>query len=127
MIRKDYAYPFRIDTMAHHGALASGYAKHVNDMIRQILLTDPGERADLPEFGCGLRRLIFAPNSDALAATTQILVEQALRKWLAGQITVKSVTVASPEETADQGQLIVRIQYVLIETQTQQGVEVLVQ
>ena len=44
----------------------SRYAQHVDEMIRQILLTTPGERADLPEFGCGLRQLLFAPNSDAL-------------------------------------------------------------
>lgn len=127
MIRRDYAYPFRLDSMAHQGAIAPSYASHVDDMIRQVLLTDPGERADLPEFGCGLRRLIFAPNSDALAASVQILVQQSLNRWLSQQITVQSVAVDPPEQTADQGILRIRIQYVLNQTQAVQGVEVLVQ
>ena len=48
-------------------------------MIRQLLLTDPGERVDLPQFGCGLRSLVFAPNSDALAATVKLRVIQGLQ------------------------------------------------
>ncbi len=127
MNRQDYAYPFRIDPGSQKGELAGGYASHVEQMIRQILLTDPGERADLPSFGCGLRRLIFAPNSDALAATTQILVKQSLTRWLSSQITVQSVTVAPPESTADAGQLLVQIEYVLIETQSTQFLEMVVQ
>ena len=52
---------------------------HVDQMIRQLLLTDPGERVNLPQFGCGLRSLVFAPNSDALAATVQLRVIQGLQ------------------------------------------------
>ncbi len=127
MNRQDYAFPFRIDPTSRRGALAPDYPTHVDQLIRQILLTDPGERADLPDFGCGVRRLIFAPNSDALAATTQILVRQALQKWLSDQIVVQNVTVLPPEQTADLGQLVIQIQYTLIETQTVQGLEVVVQ
>src|SRR5215813_1931163 len=97
MQRHDYAYPFRIDPASHQAARTS-YEAHVDQMIRQILLTSPGERADLPEFGCGLRRLVFAPNSDALAATTQLLVLQALDRWLAGQVAVNKVEVVPPSE-----------------------------
>ncbi len=79
MNRNDYAYPFRIDPASGQAAQAS-YPTHVDQMIRQVLLTSPGERADLPQFGCGLRQLIFAPNSDALNATTQIMVQQALNQ-----------------------------------------------
>jgi phage baseplate assembly protein W len=83
-----------------------------------VLLTDPGERIDLPDFGCGLRRLVFAPHSDALDATTQLLVMQALGRWLAGQIDVKQVVVTRPEDSPDPAQLLIRIDYVLIETRT---------
>ena len=76
--RQDYAFPFRIDTASQQTAQA-GYSAHVDQMIRQLLLTDPGERVDLPQFGCGLRSLVFAPNSDALAATVQLRVIQGLQ------------------------------------------------
>ena len=118
MIRRDYAFPFRIDP-ASGQAMQTGYATHVEQMIRQVLLTSPGERADLPEFGCGLRRLIFAPHSEALDATTQILIRQALDKWLAGQIQVQTVSVLSPEDANyDPAQLSIRIEYQLVETRT---------
>jgi phage baseplate assembly protein W len=114
--RKDYAYPFRIDPASGQAAQAP-YAGHVDQMIRQILLTAPGERADLPEFGCGLRQLVFAPHSQALDATTQILVRKALSRWLADQITVQKVQV-SPPVVGEEQQLQVEIDYTLIETQS---------
>lgn len=124
MARSDYAFPFRIDPASGQGA-QSPYARHVDEMIRQILLTGPGERADLPEFGCGLRQLLFAPNSEALQATTQLLVQQSLERWLTGQIEVVGVTVTGGPG-GDQSQLLVQIQYVLLETQSQQQMEIVV-
>jgi phage baseplate assembly protein W len=124
MARGDYAFPFRIDPASGQAA-QSPYATHVDEMIRQVLLTTPGERADLPSFGCGLRQLLFAPNSSALQATTRILVQQSLTKWLRNQIQVQKVTVSSGEG-GDDSQLLVQIQYTLIETQSQQTTQVLV-
>jgi phage baseplate assembly protein W len=115
MRRQDYAYPFRIDAVSHQAAQTS-YPDHVAQLIRQVLLTDPGERVCLPEFGCGLRRLVFAPYSDALQATAKMQIMQSLSRWLEGQIVVKDVTVSRPEDTPD-GVLQIDIQYVLVETQ----------
>ena len=123
MIRHDYAFPFRIDAASHQAA-QSRYEAHVEQMIRQVLLTSPGERVNLPEFGCGLRQLLFAPHSEALDATTKLVVLQALNRWLAGQIEVKTVKVASLEETGDPAQLSVLIEYMLIETMANKRMEV---
>src|SRR5215813_3446777 len=123
MQRHDYAYPFRIDPASHQAARTS-YEAHVDQMIRQILLTSPGERADLPEFGCGLRRLVFAPNSDALAATTQMLVQEALGRWLSEHLTVRAVDVLPPESTAEENQIVVRVVYELVSTATSDQVDV---
>lgn len=124
MVRTDYAFPFRIDAASGQAAQAN-YGTHVDQMIRQVLLTARGERADLPEFGCGLRQLIFAPHSDALNATTQILVQQALNRWLSDQITVQKVTVATPA-AGEENQISIEIDYVLIETQSKQQISILV-
>ena len=124
MARHDHAFPFRIDPGSRQAA-QTGYESHVDQMIRQVLLTAPGERADLPDFGCGVRELIFAPHSVALDATTQILVQQALNRWLAGQIQVKDVKVGPPD-SGDESQLLIEIDYVLIETQTNKQIAVLV-
>lgn len=82
-------------------------------MLRELLLTAPGERVCLPEFGCGLRQLLFAPLSSALTATTKLLIQDAINRWLAGIVTLKSVSVDSdPPE----GQILIDIDYVVVET-----------
>jgi uncharacterized protein len=124
MNRVDYAFPFRIDPASHQAA-QTDYATHVDQMIRQILLTTPGERADLPEFGCGLRQMVFAPHSNALDTTTTILVQQALNRWLPTEITVQNVTVG-PGPQGDENELLVQINYTLIETQSAQQLQILV-
>jgi phage baseplate assembly protein W len=124
MKRTDYAYPFVIDPVSGQAGQAP-YATHVDQMIRQILLTTPGERADLPEFGCGLRQLLFAPNSDALQATTQLIIQRSLDLWLRDQIKVQTVTVG-PGPGGDYSQIAVQIAYTLLETQSMQQTSVLV-
>jgi len=124
MNRTDYAFPFAIDPGAGQGARAA-YAAHVDQMIRQILLTTPGERADLPQFGCGLRRLLFAPNTDAMAATATILVQQNLTQWLGNQVSLQKVTV-TPGPDGDYSQLAILITYLLLETQSLQQTQITV-
>jgi phage baseplate assembly protein W len=125
--RQDYAFPFRIDTASQQTAQA-GYPDHVDQMIRQLLLTSPGERVNLPQFGCGLRSLVFAPNSDALAATVQLRVNQGLQQWLAGIVNVTQVTVGpgTGGPPVEPGTLEVTVFYTLVETQTTQAVAVTV-
>src|SRR3954467_15626447 len=114
MARHDYAFPFRIDPVSGQAQQAP-YPVHVDQMIRQVLLTAPGERVDLPDFGCGLRHLLFAPNSDALQATARLTVRRALDQWLAGQVQVVNVNV-SPGPGGDYSQVVVEIEYLLVET-----------
>jgi phage baseplate assembly protein W len=124
--RQDYAFPFQVDAASQQTAQA-GYPAHVDQMVRQLLLTDPGERTGLPQFGCGLRSLVFAPDSDALAATVKLRVIQGLGQWLAGVVTVADVTVGRPGGAAlEPGTLEVTVTYTLVETQTSQAVTVTV-
>ena len=44
-------------------------------------------------------QLIFAPNSDELAAATQFLVQGALQQWLGDIIQVNSVQVVTQDST----------------------------
>ena len=122
MDRRDYSFPFRIDPVAGQ-AQQTTYGRHVEQMVRQVLLTSPGERADLPQFGCGLRQVLFAPNSEALQATARLAIQKALAEWLAGQIQVMTVDVIPGDDPA---QARVRIEYLLIETQSKQVTQVVV-
>ena len=109
MTRRDLAFPLRI---VAGQAGAATYADHVAQMVRQVLLTDPGERVCLPTFGAGLRRLLFAPIGAGLDSTTELAVRQALDEWLSDQIEVKAVQVTVPEES----KIVIEVRYELIET-----------
>jgi uncharacterized protein len=71
---------------------------HVRDMVEQVLFTAPGERVMLPEFGCGLLALVFEPDSELLAAATELLVRGSLQRWLGDVIDVRAVRVAAEDE-----------------------------
>lgn len=72
---------------------------HVRDLILQVLLTSPGERVNRPDFGCGLKAMVFAPSGEAVAAATQVLVKGSLQKWLQDEIEVQEVAVEGVEST----------------------------
>jgi phage baseplate assembly protein W len=116
--RTDYYYPFRVDPVSQQAGQA-GYADHVYQMVKQLLLTSPGERVNLPQFGCGLRALVFAPITDALAATVQLRVLQSLDQWLAGIVTVSEVSVltASQNSALAPGTIQVTVTYTIVDTQ----------
>lgn len=58
----------------------SGMAR-VRQSIETILATEPGERVMMPDFGCGLRRFLMAPNTLAVRTSIQAEVSQALTLW----------------------------------------------
>lgn len=78
---------------------ATGGDEAIRGKIIQVLFTAPGERVNLPEFGCGLFNLVFEPNDDILAAAMEFTVGQALTRWLGSEILVEGVRVDSLEET----------------------------
>ena len=85
-------FPFAIDERGR--SAVTGEDDHVRDLIMQVLFTAPGERVNRPEFGCGVKQLVFAPASDALAAATEQLIHGALLRWLEPVISVERVSVA---------------------------------
>ena len=97
-------FPFQFDGKGR--TRTTDRDEYVRDLIRQVLFTNPGERVNRPEFGCGLMRLVFTPNSEALQAATQFQVQTALQRWLAEVIAVNDVFV-----TAGDGRLDVTVVY----------------
>lgn len=94
----DYVdYPFHFDEKGRSAVTSAD--DHVLDMIHQVLFTNPGERVNRPDFGCGVRAMVFAPNSPAGAALAEVLVHQALTRWLADLIAVERITVTAEEAT----------------------------
>jgi len=109
-------YPFHFDERG--GTAAVDEEAHIRDMIEQVLFTNPGERVNRPTFGSGLLQLVFAPNSDALAAATQMSVQGALQQWLGDLIAVEAVEVNNVDATLE-----VKVQYVIRRNQQRRSAE----
>jgi uncharacterized protein len=105
---RSIAYPFAIDAGLGTLLEETDYSRHVRQMMLQVLFTNPGERIDKPDFGCGLRRMVFAPNSVASANLMKVLINKSLTKYLGTLITLVSVDTQAVE-----GTLSVNIAYIL--------------
>lgn len=91
----------------HRGILAqkSGVDQIKADLL-QLLLTNPGERVMLPEFGVDLRSLLFEPNDTLLEIEARRRIIQALERW-EPRVQIQDVVVAvgmdeddlNPEDT----------------------------
>ena len=90
-------FPYRFDGRGR--TAETGHLDHIRDLIEQVLFTSPGERVMRPDFGSGLLALVFEPNSTALAATTQMLVQGALQQHLGHLIAVQGVEVEARDST----------------------------
>lgn len=98
------AFPFRIGSDGRTAAPASD-AEHVRDELLQLLLTSPGERLFLPEFGGGVRRLVFEPASDVLRGVVKARITQALSRWLGHRLTVELIDVRFGDDPQTPGTL----------------------
>jgi len=62
--------------------------------LLQLLLTNPGERVMLPEFGTPLRKLFFEPNTIGLEIEAQRTIVEAINTW-EPRIEIQNITVNS--------------------------------
>ncbi len=114
MANSYFDQPFHLDGQGR--AATTDADNHVRDMIYQVLFTNPGERVNLPDFGCGLLQMVFMPNSDAVAAATQFMVHGSLQRWLADVIQVEQLRV-----TNDNERLVVDVVYVRLDNGQRQA------
>jgi hypothetical protein len=101
-----FAFPLRIDV--NGGFAFASYEADVEQAIFHILSTAKGERVMVPDFGCGMHDLVFAPNTATQAGAVASEVRQALVRW-EPRIDVLDVIVSV---SGDQGELLlIRVDY----------------
>ena len=84
------------------------YEQRIEESIFLILSTAQGERAMLPDFGCGIHELVFAPNNPV----TLSRVTQSVRKALTSYEPRIDVLDVSAESAPGQDNLLlIRISY----------------
>ena len=90
-IGSGWAFPLR--TNATGGVALVRRERKVEESIRLILGTSPGERPMRPEFGCRVHEYVFAPANAETASRIAADVRIALERW-EPRIEVEGVVVS---------------------------------
>jgi phage baseplate assembly protein W len=72
-------------------------ARHVRDLLEQVLFTAPGERVNRPGFGSGLPQLLFAPADPSVAAAAQLAAQSAVQTWLGDVLALDDLQVSAAD------------------------------
>ena len=88
-VGRGFAWPLGVD---HTGSIAlTRPGGDLEDSIRMVLLTAPGERLMRPQFGCRIWDLLFEPVNANLLGLISQAVRDALAQW-EPRIEVEDVT-----------------------------------
>ena len=110
---RSIAFPPRVGT---DGRVAWSQGEtNVRESIRIILRTDERERLNQPEFGGGLTRFLFEPNT---ATTRQLIRDRIQRALSAWEPRVQVETVAVEPDPKDPEAAIATITYRLVATRS---------
>jgi phage baseplate assembly protein W len=82
--------------------------REIEESIRLILATAPGERPMRPEFGCAIHDFVFAPADATTAGQLAFEVRAALDRW---EPRIDLVDVAVGFDTVDAGMLLIDVHY----------------
>ncbi len=88
---RGWAFPIRVD--ATGGIALVSREREIEEAIRLILGTSPGERPMRPEFGCRIHEYVFAPADSATATALGNEVRASLKRW-EPRIDVEDVSVS---------------------------------
>lgn len=90
------SFPFRIGTDGRT-VNPSSLADHVKEEVIQLLLTNQGERRFVPEFGAGVRGLLFEPIDDALVGMSKAQITLSISDWLGNRVVLEHLEVESDD------------------------------
>jgi uncharacterized protein len=94
------SFPFRISSDGRTATVTKP-PEHIREELLQLILTNPGERLFLPEFGGGIRRLVFENTSQTTAGLTKATVTQSITNWLGHRISLEDLNVTIDNETIE--------------------------
>jgi uncharacterized protein len=97
-IGSGWGFPVQVD--ATGGIRLVSRETEIEQSIRLILSTAPGERPMRPEFGCAIHEHVFAPADGRTAGRIELAVREALRRW-EPRVDVLHVTVGRHPAEAD--------------------------
>ncbi len=116
IIGRGWVFPPRIGSQG--GMALTSERTELDQSIRIILSTSPGQRVMRPTFGCRLYELVFAPNNSHTAAQARRYVEEALGMW---EPRVRVTRVDARPDEQDRSRLIIHIEYLVKATHDQRS------
>ena len=96
----------------------------VRQAVLLLLSTTPGERVMRPDYGCELRRLLFAPNDGTTSGLAILYVQRALERW---EPRIAVLRVDANQDPDQPGVLEVSVDYRVRATQRRDQVVVALQ
>ncbi len=96
-----------VDENGRLGFASDDYS--VREVIRNILLTRPGERLLRPQFGAGLLDFIHQPNNETTRTLIANVVQKAIEQWET-RVIVDSVSVVPDSVSLSCVQIVIRYQ-----------------
>ncbi len=106
IIGAGWAFPAVVTATGRVGLAAGG--DDVEQAIRIILSTAPGERPMRPDFGCGIHGLVFDSLDATTVARADVEVRQALDRW---EPRIELDDLVFSTDAVDVGVLYVDIRY----------------
>ncbi len=109
--RRDFlgvGWKFPLQVSAAGRIAQSRYEQRIEEAIYLILSTAKGERVMMPDFGCGIHELVFAPNN---VQTRTLVVQQVREALVAYERRVDVLDVTAESSDGEPNLLLVRVNY----------------
>ena len=113
------AFPFRDDDTKNYFLKMNknSYDAIKSDLLH-LLLTTPGDRLYLPDFGTNLKQFLFEPNDNQVRDDIRNEVQNAVSKYIPN-LTITTLTVDRPDTSEYNGKgdhtAVIRIDYIVTE------------
>jgi phage baseplate assembly protein W len=101
-----WAFPMAVDASGSVALVRR--ERELEDSIRLIVATAPGERPMRPEFGCGIHDFVFAPADATTAGRIAYEVRASIDRW-EPRVDVVNVDVTS--DPSDASTLFIEVTY----------------
>jgi len=101
-------------TKGNNGFFAVTYTtkEQIKSDLKNLILTNRGERVMQPEFGCNLRQALFEQIDEGEGAFIQNEIESQIQRWLPFVI-VNNIVVDSDANSKDNNRISVKLDYTL--------------
>jgi len=109
---RGWSFPLRIDPANGRASMVAA-EEDVNESLRILFSTRPGERIMQPDYGCRLFDLVFEPMGEDTTSAIEVAISQAIL-FFEPRITVEEIEVTTTDWL--EGKLSIRIDYTVNQT-----------